>query len=52
MSNRWAIHDPLDLIAKYGADGRASLMRIAPSRQDIAFDEKQIEEGRNFATKL
>jgi valyl-tRNA synthetase len=45
--------DPLDLIAKYGADGlRFGLMRIAPSGQDIAFDEKQIEEGRNFATKL
>src|SRR3954465_11865850 len=27
-------------------------MRIAPIGQDIAFDEKQIEEGRNFATKL
>jgi valyl-tRNA synthetase len=27
-------------------------MRIAPSGQDFAFDEKQIEEGRNFATKL
>jgi valyl-tRNA synthetase len=45
--------DPLDLIGKYGADGlRFGLMRIAPSGQDIAFDEKQIEEGRNFATKL
>ncbi|MEP6956632.1 MAG: class I tRNA ligase family protein, partial [Chthoniobacterales bacterium] len=45
--------DPLDLIAKYGADGlRYGLMRIAPSGQDIRFDEKQIEEGRNFATKL
>ena len=45
--------DPLDLISKYGADGlRYGLMRIAPSGQDIAFDEKQIEEGRNFATKL
>ena len=45
--------DPLDLITKYGADGlRFGLMRIAPSGQDIAFDEKQIEEGRNFATKL
>jgi valyl-tRNA synthetase len=45
--------DPVDLIAKYGADGlRFGLMRIAPSGQDIAFDEKQIEEGRNFATKL
>jgi valyl-tRNA synthetase len=27
-------------------------MRIAPRGQDIRFDEKQIEEGRNFATKL
>src|SRR4029453_14006762 len=45
--------DPLDLIAKYGADGlRFVLIRIAPSGQDIRFDEKQIEEGRNFATKL
>ncbi|MEP7014663.1 MAG: valine--tRNA ligase [Verrucomicrobiota bacterium] len=45
--------DPLVLIDSYGADGlRFGLMRIAPSGQDIAFDEKQIEEGRNFATKL
>jgi valyl-tRNA synthetase len=44
--------DPLDLIDKYGADGlRFGLMRIAPSGQDIRFEEKQIEEGRNFATK-
>src|SRR6201982_3631480 len=27
-------------------------MRIAPSGRDIRFDERQIEEGRNFATKL
>src|ERR1051325_3799819 len=45
--------DPLELMAKYGADGlRFGLMRIAPSGQDIRFDEKQNEEGRNFATKL
>lgn len=45
--------DPLDLISKYGADGlRFGLMRIAPHGQDIRFDEKQIEEGRNFANKL
>ncbi len=45
--------DPLDLIAKYGADGvRFGLMRIAPSGQDIRYDEKQIEEGRNFSNKL
>src|SRR5438876_496751 len=45
--------DPLELIDKYGADGlRFGLMRIAPRGQDIGFDEKKIEEGRNFATKL
>ena len=45
--------DPVELMEKYGADGlRFALMRTAPSGQDIRFDEKQIEEGRNFATKL
>jgi valyl-tRNA synthetase len=45
--------DPLNLMAKYGADGlRFGLMRIAPTGQDIRFEEKQVEEGRNFATKL
>src|SRR5438067_8434608 len=45
--------DPLEVIDKCGADGlRFGLMRIAPRGQDIRFDEKQIEEGRNFATKL
>jgi len=45
--------DPLDLITKYGADGlRFGLVRIAPQGADIRFDEKQIEEGRNFCNKL
>ena len=45
--------DPLDLIAKYGADGlRFGIMRIAPTGTDVKFDENQIEEGRNFANKL
>jgi valyl-tRNA synthetase len=45
--------DPLDLIAKYGADGlRFGLLRIAPQGADIRYDEKQMEEGRNFANKL
>jgi valyl-tRNA synthetase len=45
--------DPLDLISKYGADGlRFGLLRIAPQGADIRYDEKQMEEGRNFANKL
>ncbi len=45
--------DPLDLIEQFGADGlRFGLLRIAPQGQDIRFDEKQAEEGRNFANKL
>lgn len=45
--------NPLDLIATYGADGlRFGMMRIAPTGQDIRFDEQQIIEGRNFANKL
>jgi len=45
--------DPIGLIEKYGADGlRFGLVRIAPQGADIRFDEKQIEEGRNFCNKL
>lgn len=45
--------DPLDLIAKYGADAlRFGVMRSAPLGQDLRFDEKQVELGRNFCTKL
>jgi len=45
--------NPLDLMATYGADGlRFGMMRIAPTGQDIRFDEQQIVEGRNFANKV
>ncbi|KAB2643992.1 MAG: valine--tRNA ligase [Verrucomicrobia bacterium] len=45
--------DPLDLIAKYGADAlRFGIMRMAPHGQDVRFEEKIVEEGRNFANKL
>ncbi|MFV0416180.1 MAG: valine--tRNA ligase [Chthoniobacterales bacterium] len=45
--------NPLDLIAKFGADGlRYGLLRIAPQGQDIRFDEQQVVDGRNFCNKL
>jgi valyl-tRNA synthetase len=45
--------DPLDLIAQYGADAvRFGTMRSAPLGQDVMFDEKDVELGRNFCNKL
>jgi len=45
--------DPLDLIAKYGADGlRFGIISIAPQGQDIRFQEDRIEAGKNFCNKL
>jgi valyl-tRNA synthetase len=45
--------DPLDLISKFGADAlRFGTMRSAPLGQDVLFDEKDVELGRNFCNKL
>jgi valyl-tRNA synthetase len=45
--------DPLVLIEKYGADAlRFGTMRSAPLGQDVLFDEKDVELGRNFCNKL
>jgi valyl-tRNA synthetase len=45
--------DPLVLIDKYGADAlRFGTMRSAPLGQDVLFDEKDVELGRNFCNKL
>ncbi len=45
--------DPLDIIAKFGADAlRFGVMRSAPLGSDVMFDEKNVELGRNFCTKL
>lgn len=45
--------DPLELISDFGADGvRLGLMLSAPAGNDILFDEKLCETGRNFSNKL
>ena len=45
--------DPLVLIGQYGADAlRFGTMRSAPLGQDVLFDEKDVELGRNFCNKL
>ncbi len=45
--------DPLDLIAKYGADTlRYGVMLIAPKGQDILYSEERLEVARNFMNKV
>jgi valyl-tRNA synthetase len=47
------IIDPLEIIAKYGADAlRFSLISITASGQDVYLSEQKFELGRNFANKL
>jgi valyl-tRNA synthetase len=45
--------DPLDLIAKYGADGvRIGMLLCSPAGNDLPFDESLTEQGRNFGNKI
>ncbi len=45
--------DPLELIADYGADGvRMGIILSAPAGNDIFFDKKLCENGRNFCNKI
>ena len=45
--------DPLDLIAQYGADGvRTGMLFSAPAGNDLLYDIKLVEQGRNFSNKL
>ena len=45
--------DPLDLIAKYGADGmRVAMMLSSSAGKDVMFDEALCEQGRNFGNKI
>ena len=45
--------DPLDLIRDYGADGvRTGMLFSSPAGNDLLFDIKLVEQGRNFSNKL
>jgi len=45
--------DPLDLIATYGADAvRTGMLFSSPAGNDLPYDEKLVEQGRNFANKI
>ncbi len=45
--------DPLDVVNTYGADAlRFTMIYIAPMGQDIRYDNKKCEIGRNFANKI
>ena len=45
--------DPLDLIAKYGADAvRLGMLLCSSAGSDILYDESQVEQGRNFCGKI
>lgn len=45
--------DPLELMKKYGADGiRTGMLFSSPAGNDLLFDEKLCEQGRNFSNKI
>nr|HPH46941.1 class I tRNA ligase family protein [Chryseolinea sp.] len=45
--------DPLDLISNFGADAvRTGMLFSSPAGNDLLYDEKLIEQGRNFTNKI
>lgn len=45
--------DPLDLIKEFGADAiRTGMLFSSPAGNDLLYDEKLVEQGRNFANKI
>lgn len=45
--------DPLELIKSYGADAvRTGMLFSSPAGNDLLYDEKLVEQGRNFANKI
>ena len=45
--------DPIELMQKYSADGvRFGMLLSSPAGNDLLFDEKYCEQGRNFTNKI
>lgn len=45
--------EPLELIARFGADGvRVGMLLTSPAGNDLPFDESLCEQGRNFSNKI
>jgi valyl-tRNA synthetase len=45
--------DPIELMNIYGADGvRTGMLFSSPAGNDLLFDEKLCEQGRNFSNKI
>ena len=45
--------DPIELMERYGADGvRVGMLLTSPAGNDLPFDEKLCETGRNFSNKI
>lgn len=45
--------DPLDLISNFGADAvRTGMLFSSPAGNDLLYDEKLVEQGRNFTNKI
>jgi valyl-tRNA synthetase len=45
--------DPLELIKTYGADAvRTGMLFSSPAGNDLLYDEKLVEQGRNFTNKI
>jgi valyl-tRNA synthetase len=45
--------EPIELIKKFGADAvRFGMLVCSPAGNDILFDEKYVEQGRNFNNKI
>jgi valyl-tRNA synthetase len=45
--------DPLDLIAKYGADGvRVGMLLCSPAGGDLLYDDGMPQQGAGFSTKI